>query len=163
MQIVSSITSGSHQQESEFALSPWKPKIEQPPYAYQPTTSQHPRLPKPRQSFADDPSSPPPNPSNPKFRLIDSPNSSSFDLPQEQDTTALMVGSGNTSGASTPGRGSPVHNLPARSTTPKEELLESLDPTSVFKSRPKVAFSPPITPSAGPGGARNRIPSLAWE
>ena len=42
--------------------------------------------------------------------------------------------------------------IPANTgTTPKEELLESEDYNSVFKSRPKIALSPPFTPQPATG------------
>ncbi|KAF8477179.1 HAUS augmin-like complex subunit 6 N-terminus-domain-containing protein [Kalaharituber pfeilii] len=44
-------------------------------------------------------------------------------------------------------------------TTPKEELLMSEDYNSVFKSRPKVALSPPFTPTAQPSVRNNRVGS----
>ena len=47
-------------------------------------------------------------------------------------------------------------------TTPKEELLESEDYNSVFKSRPKVALSPAFTPIAQPGlGSRQSMTNLS--
>ncbi|KAL7275227.1 hypothetical protein RUND412_001842 [Rhizina undulata] len=42
----------------------------------------------------------------------------------------------------------PAKAMPSAATTPKEDLLISSDYNSVFKSRPKIAMSPPFTPSS---------------
>lgn len=77
-------------------------------------------------------------------------------LPSMLDTT-ILDGTGDSSNNLSTPRAHPARRV---STTPKEDLLVSEDYSSVFKSRPKVALSPPFSPTTPRGVAR--VPDYSY-